>query len=138
MDEYEAAWKYKERNPATSVKDAEKPIYLIQSEPHIGEEPNWSAIDELQNFTAADGWKKYVELRSSVYLVQPSPIFAGLYICSCLKGTKDRVFCKHSLALMCADQKEAYPEEITDVPIGGKRKKGRKRKAREGGALVID
>jgi hypothetical protein len=22
---------------------------------------------------------------------------------------------------MCADQKETYPEEITDIPIGGKR-----------------
>uniref|UniRef100_A0A915DTQ8 Uncharacterized protein n=1 Tax=Ditylenchus dipsaci TaxID=166011 RepID=A0A915DTQ8_9BILA len=37
---------------------------------------------------------------------------------------------------MCANQREAYPEEITDIPIGGKRKRGRKQ--REGEALVVD
>uniref|UniRef100_A0A915D6F0 SWIM-type domain-containing protein n=1 Tax=Ditylenchus dipsaci TaxID=166011 RepID=A0A915D6F0_9BILA len=138
IEEYQTAWNYKEQSPFCSVIDAEKPVYLIQSETRIGEQANWSANFELQQFTAEMGWKKYVELRSSIYMVQPSVLFTGLYTCSCFKGRKDQVFCKHALALMCCDGKYSYPEEISDIPIGGRCKRGRKRKATKGGALVID
>uniref|UniRef100_A0A915D851 SWIM-type domain-containing protein n=1 Tax=Ditylenchus dipsaci TaxID=166011 RepID=A0A915D851_9BILA len=130
--DYQAAYNFWNLKPKYMAINGS---YIIQSSTNANSEIDEDNFNELVGFEAADGWEKYVELRSQFYVVQPSTFYCGFYKCSCFSGLKDNV-CKHALSLMCKDGLFDYPVEVTDVPLGAKRKRGRKRKATS--ALVID
>lgn len=135
LKDYEMAYKYWELNPKFLNSQEERRMYFVQSLKQIGSDFDTQVHEEHSRFVSNVGWDKYVTLRNSAYVVRPSPLYNDFYTCNCLKGMKNQT-CKHAIAMMCKDKLYDYPEEITDAPLGQKRKRGRKRRASH--ALVID
>lgn len=129
------AYEYWNAGPVILTKQDDNYDRLVQSSKHIGADLPQEDYAELLLFSPLDGWPRYADLRSRFYHVQPSPIFNGFYECTCFEGVKHNV-CKHAVALMCNDGLADYPAEVTELPLGQKRKRGRKRRATR--ALVID
>ena len=93
MEEFFDAWRLEQKQPRIlSGATTRNVMYFVQSEQHIGEEIGWHMAQDLENFSAAEGWERYKELRTCAYLVKPSVFYPSVYKCSCLEGMKNRFF----------------------------------------------
>ncbi|KAH7719284.1 hypothetical protein AAVH_13256 [Aphelenchoides avenae] len=98
-------------------------------------ESKFQSMDQLKDayrsFTAAPtSWMQFLGVRFQVHVVRKvMSDEVVLYSCTCKEGARKRL-CKHALFIMCSPDiaMYTYPEEATEVPLEGRRKRGRPRK----------
>jgi hypothetical protein len=69
-------------------------------------------------------WNRYKDIRSAFYILQPSKLWPGYYVCSCYDGRKKRL-CKHIVMLMCSKGILTYPPGANDRVLQRRRAGGR-------------
>uniref|UniRef100_A0A915EFL5 SWIM-type domain-containing protein n=1 Tax=Ditylenchus dipsaci TaxID=166011 RepID=A0A915EFL5_9BILA len=69
-------------------------------------------------------WKRYLEFKSTIRIIQPSTIWPNSYVCNFFDGVKKR-HCKHSLMVMCMNGLFSYPPDVTAKPLKRRQKSGR-------------